>query len=111
MGDMLKGLLPVLVVKFFNVDVTIIALVAVGAFLGHLFPLFFKFKGGKGVATFFGALIGIDWQAGAAALVTWLLIAYLFKYSSLAAVLTAIFSLLLISGFSPALLSSVVHVE
>ena len=95
-GDMLKGLLPVLAVKFFNVDTTIIALVAVGAFLGHLFPLFFKFKGGKGVATFFGALIGIDWQAGLAALITWLLIAYLFKYSSLAALLTAIFSIVYI---------------
>jgi len=103
-GDMLKGLLPVLVVKFFNVDIIVIALVAIGAFLGHLFPLFFKFKGGKGVATFFGALIGIDWQAGAAALVTWLVIAYLFKYSSLAAVLTAILSIAYIWFFSGAII-------
>ena len=99
-GDMLKGLLPVLVVRLFNVDDIIIALVAVGAFLGHLFPLFFKFKGGKGVATFFGALIGINWQVGLAALVTWLLIAYLFKYSSLSSLLTALFSIAYIWFFS-----------
>ena len=99
-GDMLKGLLPVLVVRLFNVDDIIIALVAVGAFLGHLFPLFFKFKGGKGVATFFGALIGINWQVGLAALVTWLLIAYLFKYSSLSALLTALFSIAYVWFFS-----------
>ena len=91
MGDMLKGLVPVLIVKFFNLEITVVALVAVGAFLGHLFPLFFKFKGGKGVATFFGSLIGISWQAGLAALASWLLIAYIFKYSSLSALLTAAF--------------------
>ena len=99
-GDMLKGLLPVLIVKLFDVEPTIIAVVAVGAFLGHLFPLFFKFKGGKGVATFFGALLGIDLLAGLAALITWLLIAYLFKYSSLAALLTALFSIAYIWFFS-----------
>ena len=99
-GDMLKGLLPVLTVKLLDAEPTIIAVVAVGAFLGHLFPLFFKFKGGKGVATFFGAMLGIDLLAGLSALVTWLLIAYLFKYSSLAALLTAIFSIAYIWFFS-----------
>lgn len=99
-GDMLKGLLPVLIVKLFNVEASVIAVVAVGAFLGHLFPLFFKFKGGKGVATFFGALIGIDWQAGAAALISWLMIAYLFKYSSLAALLAALFSIVYVWFFT-----------
>ena len=92
-GDMLKGLVPVLCVKYFNFEITVIAVVAVGAFLGHLFPVFFKFKGGKGVATFFGALLGISWQVGLGALATWLLIAYIFKYSSLAALLTAVFSI------------------
>lgn len=91
-GDMLKGLLPVLIVKFFNADDYTITLVAVGAFLGHLFPIFFKFKGGKGVATFFGAILGIHWQTGIAALISWLIFAYLFKYSSLAALLTAAFT-------------------
>ena len=92
-GDMLKGLVPVLCVKYFNFEITVIAVVAVAAFLGHLFPVFFKFKGGKGVATFFGALLGISWQVGLGALATWLLIAYIFKYSSLAALLTAVFSI------------------
>ena len=100
MGDMLKGLVPVLIVKFFNLEITVVALVAVGAFLGHLFPLFFKFKGGKGVATFFGSLIGISWQAGLAALASWLLIAYIFKYSSLSALLTAAFSIAYIWFFT-----------
>lgn len=89
-GDMLKGLLPVLIVKSFNTEDSAIALVAVGAFLGHLFPAYFKFEGGKGVATFFGALIGMNWQTGLTALATWLLIAFVFKYSSLAALLTAL---------------------
>ena len=103
-GDMLKGLVPVLIVKFFNLEITVVALVAVGAFLGHLFPLFFKFKGGKGVATFFGSLIGISWQAGLAALASWLLIAYIFKYSSLSALLTAAFSIAYIWFFTDSII-------
>jgi len=92
-GDMLKGLLPVLLVRFLNFGEAAIALVAIGAFLGHLYPAYFNFEGGKGVATFFGALIGINWQTGLAALATWLLVAFVFRYSSLAALMTALSSI------------------
>ena len=100
LGDMLKGLVPVLLVNLLGFNDTAIALVAVGAFMGHLFPVFFNFKGGKGVATFFGALIGMNWPTGLTALATWLSIAYLFKYSSLAALITALSSLAVVWFFT-----------
>lgn len=89
-GDMLKGLLPVLTVQQLQADVIAIAITATGAFLGHLYPLFFKFKGGKGVATFFGVLLGFNAMAGLSALTVWLLTAALFKLSALAALISAL---------------------
>ena len=89
-GDMLKGLLAVLLAMAFGGDETQLALAGAGAFLGHLYPVFFRFQGGKGVATFFGALLGINWMAGVSALLTWLLFAKVFKISSLAALITAV---------------------
>jgi len=67
-----------------------IALVAISAFLGHLFPIFFSFKGGKGVATFFGAMLALNYWVGILLLATWLLIAYGLKISSLSALIAAI---------------------
>ena len=69
-----------------------IALVALAVFLGHLWPVFFKFVGGKGVATALGVLIGLNPWLGLATLVTWLVIAYAFRYSSLAALISALFA-------------------
>ena len=69
-----------------------VALVALAAFLGHLWPVFFRFKGGKGVATAAGALLGIDPLLGAATLATWLIIAAFFRYSSLASIVAAVFA-------------------
>jgi len=69
-----------------------IAAVAMAAFLGHLFPLFFRFKGGKGVATAIGASFGIHPLLGLATALTWLTIAYFFRYSSLAALVAAVFT-------------------
>ena len=86
-GDMLKGLIPVLVAKLLGADIAIQAAVAVAAFLGHLYPLFFGFKGGKGVATAIGVLLGLHWQVGLLTITTWLVIAKVFKISSLAALL------------------------
>jgi len=86
-GDMLKGLIPVLVAKLLGADIAIQAAVAVAAFLGHLYPLFFGFKGGKGVATAIGVLLGLHWQVGLLTIATWLVIAKVFKISSLAALL------------------------
>lgn len=94
--DAAKGLVPVLLVKSLGASHGLqdgtIALVAVGAFLGHLYPVFFRFQGGKGVATFFGAVFGIDWMLGVATGLTWLIIAFFFRYSSLASLVAAVFA-------------------
>jgi glycerol-3-phosphate acyltransferase PlsY len=87
-GDMLKGLLPVLVAKSLGAPISVQALVAVAAFLGHLYPVFFGFRGGKGVATALGVLLGLHWQVGLLTIATWLVIAKVFKISSLAALLS-----------------------
>ena len=87
-GDMLKGLIPVLIAKFLGASIAIQALVAVAAFLGHLYPVFFGFRGGKGVATALGVLLGLHWPVGLLTIATWLVIAKLFKVSSLAALLS-----------------------
>ncbi len=94
--DAMKGLVPVLLVKHYGPPVGLmegtLALVALAAFLGHLYPVFFRFKGGKGVATFIGAVFGIDWLLGAATGLTWLIIAFFFRYSSLASLVSAVFA-------------------
>lgn len=89
-GDALKGLLPVLIATFFLSDPAQLALVGIAAFLGHLYPIFFGFKGGKGVATAFGVMLGISWMVGLALLLTWLVVAFLFKISSLSAIAAAL---------------------
>ncbi|HVY53802.1 MAG TPA: glycerol-3-phosphate 1-O-acyltransferase PlsY [Gammaproteobacteria bacterium] len=84
-GDMLKGLIPVLACHYFDFSSFELSLIALSAFLGHLFPLFFRFEGGKGVATALGTSIALDWRLGAAMIATWLVVAFAFRYSSLAA--------------------------
>ena len=94
--DALKGLLPVLAVKWFGPGYGLgdgtLALVGLAAFLGHLWPVFFKFRGGKGVATFIGVVFGIHWVLGVATALTWLIIAFFFRYSSLASLVSAAFA-------------------
>jgi glycerol-3-phosphate acyltransferase PlsY len=96
LGDGLKGWLAVFLAQrfawHFGVDDAGIAAVALAAFVGHLFPVFFRFKGGKGVATAAGVLFAIDWRIGLGTLVTWLVIAFFFRYSSLAALVAAAFA-------------------
>jgi glycerol-3-phosphate acyltransferase PlsY len=89
-GDMLKGLVPVAVVTLIEPAASAIALTGLGAFLGHVFPAYYGFKGGKGVATYFGVLLGFSWLAGIAALLIWLLTAFLSKISSLSALISAL---------------------
>jgi len=90
LGDLLKGLLPVAIVHWAGLPSWAVAATACAAFLGHLFPLFFAFQGGKGVATAFGAVLGLSPWAALAALLTWLAMAAVFRYSSLAALTAAV---------------------
>ncbi len=94
--DAAKGWLPVVLVQWYGerygLQAGTVALVALGAFLGHLYPVFFRFQGGKGVATAAGVLLGLHWALGLATLVTWILIAVFFRYSSLAALVAAVFA-------------------
>jgi len=89
-GDMLKGLLPVIVVTMIEPAAAAIAVTGLGAFLGHIFPVYYGFKGGKGVATYYGVLLGFSWIAGIAALLIWLLTAFVSKLSSLSALVSAL---------------------
>ncbi|HWI11576.1 MAG TPA: glycerol-3-phosphate 1-O-acyltransferase PlsY [Burkholderiaceae bacterium] len=107
--DALKGYLPVLLVKEFGapygLDEGTQAMVGLAAFLGHLWPVFFHFKGGKGVATAAGVLFGLNPWLGLATLATWVIIAAFSRYSSLAAIVAALFApfyQLLIWGGGPA---------
>ncbi len=88
-GDILKGLVPVLVAKFLGFSMFISIVAGMAAFIGHVYPVFFKFKGGKGVATFFGILFGIVPVVGFLSSLTWLIMAKIIKVSSLSALVTA----------------------
>ena len=94
--DALKGFVPVVLVAQFGPRYGLgdgtLALVALAAFLGHLWPVFFHFKGGKGVATAAGVLFGLNPLLGAATLATWIIIAFFFRYSSLASIVAALFA-------------------
>jgi glycerol-3-phosphate acyltransferase PlsY len=89
LGDIGKGWVAVWLASFFT---PLVALAGLAAFLGHLFPAFHRFKGGKGVATAAGVLFGLDWRIGLGTVVTWLVIALCFRYSSLAALIAAAFA-------------------
>lgn len=88
-GDMLKGVVAVLLARYFGASITIQAATALATFLGHLYPLYFGFRGGKGVATALGVLLGLYWPAGLATITTWLVVAFMFRISSLAALVSA----------------------
>lgn len=90
LGDLLKGLLPVLLARWLGTGELALALVALAAFLGHLYPVFFGFKGGKGVATALGVLLGLAWPVALAAAATWLAMALIFRISSLSALTAAL---------------------
>lgn len=84
-GDLLKGLIPLLIGKMLSLSEVTLAAMGVAAFIGHLYPVFFGFQGGKGVATFIGVLYGIAWPLGILFMLEWLLIAAVFRISSLSA--------------------------
>ncbi|VAX08377.1 Acyl-phosphate:glycerol-3-phosphate O-acyltransferase PlsY (EC 2.3.1.n3) [hydrothermal vent metagenome] len=95
-GDFIKGLIPVLLAQWLGVSSLTLALVGLAAFLGHLYPVFFGFKGGKGVATLFGVLLGLHWGVGLATIGSWLFVAKVLKISSLAALVASPLALLYI---------------
>tara|TARA_Y100001960_G_C14777421_1_gene884161 strand:+ start:3226 stop:3732 length:507 start_codon:yes stop_codon:yes gene_type:complete len=88
--DMLKGTIPVWSAFFLGIDPVILGVIAIAACLGHMYPLFFHFKGGKGVATALGAIAPIGLDFTAMVIATWLAVAFLFRYSSLAAIVTVL---------------------
>jgi acyl phosphate:glycerol-3-phosphate acyltransferase len=96
LGDAFKGWLPVwFVVRYgalYGMDDTSVAIAAIAVFLGHLYPVFFRFKGGKGVATAAGVLLAINPILGLATLLTWIIVAFFTRYSSLAALAAAVFA-------------------
>ena len=91
-GDAAKGWAAVLIARALGASEDVVALVALAAFLGHVFPVWLKFNGGKGVATAAGVLIAIDWRLGLAVLVVWLTLAVVSRYSSLASIIAALFA-------------------
>lgn len=100
-GDSLKGLIPVLLARSLDAPDLTLALTGLAAFLGHLYPVFFGFKGGKGVATLFGVLFGLHWAVGAATVGSWLFVARVLKISSLSALVASLLAPLYIWLITP----------
>jgi glycerol-3-phosphate acyltransferase PlsY len=94
--DALKGYIPVALVQWFGKDYGLsdgtVAMVGIAAFLGHLYPVFFKFVGGKGVATALGVVFGVHWALGLLCIVSFAIIVYFFRWVSLASLVAAIFA-------------------
>ncbi len=92
LGDLLKGLIPVYIAKLLGISVEQLTVIGLAAFMGHLYPVFFGFKGGKGVATSIGVLLGFSWLLGLAVIGTWLLIYKIGRISSLSALCASFLS-------------------
>lgn len=103
LGDILKGFLPVLAARLLGAEPLLIAIVALAAFLGHLFPVYYQFKGGKGVATAIGVLLAISPLTAFFTICIWLVVAFLTHYSSLAALVAALSTPLLFMLIKPQL--------
>ena len=90
LADILKGVIPVMIAKEFGMGTIEISIVAIAALLGHVYPVFFKFQGGKGVATVFGALLAFHWSIGVSLLFVWAAVFMLTRTSSLSAIIAAL---------------------
>lgn len=90
LGDILKGLVPVLIAKWMQVDTLVLAFVGLAAFLGHLYPVYYDFKGGKGVATACGVILALNGWVALILVGIWLTLAFITRYSSLSALISAV---------------------
>lgn len=86
-GDLLKGLIPLLIARYFGIELFVLCLMGIAATIGHMFPIYYQFRGGKGVATTLGVLLGINWLLAIVWIATWISTAKLTGYSSLAALI------------------------
>ena len=100
LGDVLKGVVPVLLAHVLGVAGVFMALTMLAAFLGHVFPVFHDFKGGKGVATAFGVLLALNGWVGLALVVSWLVMAVTTRYSSLSAITVAVLAPIYVGWFT-----------
>ena len=102
LGDALKGFVPVFLALYLKLSPLVLALTGLAAFLGHLYPLFFGFKGGKGVATALGVQFGWSWMIGGSVALIWLFVAKVLNISSLAALVSMALAPVIVWFFSPA---------
>ena len=114
-GDILKGIVPVFIGQLLGFSPMVISFLLFAAFVGHLYPVFFGFKGGKGIATFFGGLMVLHWPLGLLVLLTWFIVALLTRYSSLAALFASLLSLVYnlcigLAGYYPALILMILFI-
>jgi len=100
-GDILKGVVAILIARAVTDDAVILALVGLAVFIGHLWPAFFGFRGGKGVATALGVWLALNPWVGVALIATWIAMAVVFRYSSLSALTTAVIAPLYVYLFMP----------
>jgi len=109
-GDALKGWVAVWAALRLGLGEGIVAVVALAVFIGHVFPVWLRFKGGKGVATAAGVILALDWRVGAAVLLVWLTVVVVSRYSSLGALVAALFApvaVYYLQGAGPVLLATV----
>ena len=109
-GDFLKGFVVIVLAKFFLLPVYV-GWIGLAVVLGHIFPIFFNFKGGKGVATGAGVLVGLLWYVGVMVILCWILIVVLFRYSSLGAIVSVVVSPFLIAWLAPQYLDAVIVIN
>lgn len=109
-GDFLKGVIAILAAKYFLLPV-FVAWVGLVVIVGHIFPVFFKFKGGKGVATAAGVFVGLSWQLGLLVILCWIIIVALFRYSSLGALISLVLSPFLTAWLTPHYLNAVIVIN
>lgn len=108
LGDVLKGVVPVLLARLVGVDDPALAWIGFCAFLGHLYPVFFRFEGGKGVATALGVINTLAWPAGLAVMISWLVVFLPFRISSLAAIVSWALAPLWLWLFAPQFLGAMI---